>query len=286
MLTKLVGITPNIAKKYKYLWNQEVLKGKRNHGFGVASKSDQSLPMPLKTRPDSQHRTHAEIHGKIPDCVNRAKFPKITEQALKAGCGWHQSGNPNRGLLLSSSLGSITWHVNGNLIIYANRVGNVSEQKLMANVKTLVYRSFIETELIADQGIVDAFLASIQWHDQHDVYETGSTKSLPHMIIKNPYFASLGIPKVTSGDGSHKYGIEFEVTYPPILKNYEQMVVDLTGLLEKAFANSKIEKDQLMKMLESIVTPNTAAINDLHAYLQDLGITKVTKKPDVGRLYE
>jgi hypothetical protein len=280
MLLKLTGIRPSLAKKYRYLWRLDFEAGKRDRAYGAASNSDHSTFIPLKTRPDSQHRTHAGIHGKRPEWMNRSRFPDLTGQALDASCGWKLSKNQNGTLLLGSSLGHITWHQNGNLVISAKRVGRISEQKLMANVKTMVYRSFVESGLVSDQRLVDELLSSLQWHDNHDFYKIPGLKS-PPVVIKNPAYQQMGFQAINVADGSHRDGIEIHTTYPPLLINYENLVHDLSGLLEKKFDDSKIVDTKLLE----VVTNNTLVIKEMQSRLQESGITKDMKKPE-GRLYE
>lgn len=274
MIAKTMGISTAMAKKYRYLHKQKVFNWKRDHIYEAVSKSDHSLSMPLKTKPDSQHHTHAEIHGEIPVWLNRAKFPELTGQALGAGCGWVQSKNPNRALLLSSGLGHVTWHVNGRLIIYVKRVGRVGEKRLMANVKKLVWRSFAESGLVADPKLVDLLLDRVQWHDCHDIYEAGAV--LPRLTIKNPYYKLMGVDSM-GVDGSHPTSWEVAVSYPPLLLNYERLL----EMFGKVVEGEVTDRSQLAEVVKS----NTETIRTMHGYLQELGVTKDLKKPE-GRLYE
>ena len=232
-LTLLTGVFGQVLRNYRYLW-------KCNHLNEIGSQCNQSMTMPLRTHPDSQHKCYAE--ALVPSCLDREKYVEVTAIALEQG--WVLSKNTNHALLFENSLGHIAWQVNGNVRVYAKRIGRIGALKLMAKVKELVGCAF--EKLIGSNVILAAFLDTIEWHDSHDVYETDRT--LPYMVIQTNDMKLLG-HKIKLGDLTHPNSVEDEVVHPPILKQYNKLVLDLKVIYEKHFESAVAEKAELKEII-------------------------------------
>jgi hypothetical protein len=223
--------------------------------------------------PDAQHAVYAECQA--PECLDRVRYPEVTDLALEAG--WKSSRNGNRELYWDLPwgkdglrLGRIRWWETGTIKVH------VLPPQTIARAKQLLYSAFVSTGLILDRDICDNFLDSVDWDSSHDVYFYD--KPLPYKKITS--YAVLGVTKIVTGDNSHKRGLEVEVCKPKIVKNYEKLVSGLSKLIEHQDERSNTKDAQIEKLIEM----HMQAIQRYDETIAELTQAPKTKRPE--RLYE
>ena len=255
------------AKNKKILWNYSSLfktdiraspEFERHSKSGVCSK------------PDSQHAVFAG--ALVPDCLDRHKYSEVEQLAIEAG--WRLSKNRNRILIWDHPvlfgkkqvfIGRIQWWTTGLVRIHVLKPQN------LGRAKQLVYNAFVTSGLINNLVISEEFLASLRWHDTHDVYVTNH--NLPYKKITT--YSELGVKAIKMGDYSHRNCLEVEVVKPDIVGKYEKFVTQLI----KIFEQYGVKDLESAKILEA----NTLAIQQFNAYLREVSAPKVQCSK---RLYE
>jgi len=222
------------ARRFEWLHSEKI------HPFGLGSK--------CSNYPDSQN--HVRATCRVPECLDRRKYPDVLPLAIKAG--WRQNANRNRALVWrndQNSLGRIEWFENGTVSISVRSPIN------MGRARTLAGKAFGDTVLIANSRILIAFQESIRWGGAHDVYET--KERLPYKKIET-YVEPYNLV-IKTGDRSHPNAIEVEWARIPGLERLENRLNSIEVLQEKQLQFDE-KQIQLQERQLQAVEKNTEAL--------------------------
>jgi len=243
-------------------------------GWKYDLRNGQGSRNAIRSKPDSQHHVFAVC--RVPDCLDRKRFSDVSDLAVAAG--WRLSRNRNHVLIWDSepSLGRVQWFTSGLVMVHANKTAFITVPALMAKVKTLLWHCFVETCLIEKVKIVNPFLASVQWNQHHDAYDTDGHR-LPYLKIET-YKETHGFV-FKSGDASDPTKFEFEFVKIPYVESLERIAETATKTLSavsQVLQNKAVTDDRLAPLIEQLNTT-----------LQDLSAPKGVKGDrDRRRLYE
>jgi hypothetical protein len=145
------------------------------------------------------------VSGRVPECLDRRKYPEVLDQAI--GAGWQLSRNRNKALLWKvnrNSFGRIEWFENGTVSISLRAPIN------MGRARSLIGKAFGDTGLILDNRILIVFQESLRWGGAHDVFET--KERLPYKKI-TAYIDGYNM-EIVLGDASHPNAVEIKWAKP------------------------------------------------------------------------